>query len=261
MISNPTSVKARQQTSLAAILGATGTIGSAIATALAKRGIDLIISGASATRLRDLRNALTRGSLIHVVEEMADLRVPADRARLGAVLGSEVATADALIVVPPHPGTVSFDDINEGAIVDGVTTSLLPLATVVTPVAKAMRSRGHGTIVIITSLYGVDPAPNSVVSGLIRAAVHNYVECAARWLAGCGVVVIAVAPGYIDSPLLYRSAELEAKLRQCSARTVLAEWRSICPGAAFVTPEFLGASVADLCTEDERPKNGSVIRV
>src|SRR5207248_1931312 len=68
--------------------------------------------------------------------------------------------------------------------------------------AAAMRSRGGGSIVAITSISVKQPVDNLVLSNAIRAAVVGLVKTLARELGSDQIRVNAVAPGWIATDRL-----------------------------------------------------------
>jgi NAD(P)-dependent dehydrogenase (short-subunit alcohol dehydrogenase family) len=77
--------------------------------------------------------------------------------------------------------------------VDGVVFGVRRLAQVLPP---------HGSIVVTASLAGLVPAPQDPLYTLTKHAVIGFVRSVAPQLAEHGVSINAVAPGFVDTPLL-----------------------------------------------------------
>jgi NAD(P)-dependent dehydrogenase (short-subunit alcohol dehydrogenase family) len=61
--------------------------------------------------------------------------------------------------------------------------------------APAMRSRGFGRIVLVSSAAGLQPMGNQPDYGAAKAALVNLAVSTSKWLRGSGVTVNAVSPG------------------------------------------------------------------
>lgn len=71
----------------------------------------------------------------------------------------------------------------------------------------ALRRAGGGTVVATASLAGLVPAPGDSIYTLTKHAVVGYVRAAGPLLAGEGIRVNAVCPGFADTPLLAPSRD------------------------------------------------------
>jgi 3-oxoacyl-[acyl-carrier protein] reductase len=68
--------------------------------------------------------------------------------------------------------------------------------------ARAMSGRGRGSIINIASAGGDVPAPRISVYGLTKAAVMHLTKTAAVELGEYGIRANAIAPGFIDTPMV-----------------------------------------------------------
>jgi NAD(P)-dependent dehydrogenase (short-subunit alcohol dehydrogenase family) len=97
-------------------------------------------------------------------------------------------------------GATDITDVNEsayrrilGANVDGVVYGVRRMAEVM---------EAGGAIVVTASLAGVVPAPQDPLYTLTKHAVLGFVRSVAPQLAERGIRIGAVAPGFVDTPLL-----------------------------------------------------------
>jgi len=97
-------------------------------------------------------------------------------------------------------GTSEITQVNEpeyrrilGANVDGVVYGVRRMAEVMEP---------GGAIVATASLAGLVPAPQDPLYTLSKHAVVGFVRSIAPQLAQRGIRISAVAPGFVDTPLL-----------------------------------------------------------
>jgi meso-butanediol dehydrogenase / (S,S)-butanediol dehydrogenase / diacetyl reductase len=75
--------------------------------------------------------------------------------------------------------------------------------------AKFMRERGSGRIVNVTSVHGRICEKGSAAYGVAKAAVDQLTRCLAVELGPYGILVNAIAPGFVDTPMSRASGENE----------------------------------------------------
>jgi len=69
------------------------------------------------------------------------------------------------------------------------------------PFVAAMRSAGHGALVGIASVAGLRGLPGASAYSASKAAAITYLESLRVELAGSGVAVVTICPGYIATPM------------------------------------------------------------
>jgi NAD(P)-dependent dehydrogenase (short-subunit alcohol dehydrogenase family) len=117
-----------------------------------------------------------------------------------------------------------------GANVDGVVFGTRRLARVMAP---------GSAIVVTASLAGLLPAPEDVIYALTKHAVVGFVRSVAPQLEARGIRINAVAPGFVDTPLLgnakqrFDSAGFPLLQAEDVARAVLLAARSADTGQVW----------------------------
>jgi NAD(P)-dependent dehydrogenase (short-subunit alcohol dehydrogenase family) len=86
-------------------------------------------------------------------------------------------------------------------------------ATLLQRLAPGMKERGFGRIVLISSAAGLDPQANQPAYGAAKGAMLNLTVSTAKWLAGSGVTINAVAPGAIMTKMTRSFIERTAERR------------------------------------------------
>jgi gluconate 5-dehydrogenase len=110
-----------------------------------------------------------------------------------------------------------FEDRSAGdyrAILESYTITPFRLARAVTP---AMKARGQGRIVLITSGAPLSPRPGIVLHSAARAATHIMVTALAAELGPAGISVNAIAPIYLLTNLFPGGMEVPAQAEMIRA--------------------------------------------
>ncbi|MBM2574787.1 SDR family NAD(P)-dependent oxidoreductase [Jannaschia sp. Os4] len=187
-----------------AITGASGGIGAALAEAVAAPGRTLLLMGrdadrlaAAAARVRARGGAVEtaalplsdRAALAETLQEF-DRRHPVDL----LVANAGVKTGNAR-GVEPAAQTARVLDVNLGA----------AFATV-GAVLPAMQARGRGRIALTGSMAAVAPVGDLLSYAASKAGLHAYAKGLRRAVAGTGVGVTLLVPGFVDTPMTDRHA-------------------------------------------------------
>jgi 3-oxoacyl-[acyl-carrier protein] reductase len=112
-----------------------------------------------------------------------------------------------------------------------------------------MKSRGGGRFIVIVGQTGKVPQANGIVSTVVNAAQHAFVKSLSDDLAPSGILVNAVCPSRIESPLthgltLFNEVHLGRSLEQQESK-----WGAEVPLGRWGTPEDIANAVAFLASE------------
>ena len=75
------------------------------------------------------------------------------------------------------------------------------MATTFSPFIPAMKKQGNGRLVGIASVAGIRGLPGAEAYSASKAAAICYLESLRLEMRSCGVKVVTIAPGYIDTPM------------------------------------------------------------
>ncbi|MEY3021664.1 MAG: hypothetical protein RIS86_862 [Planctomycetota bacterium] len=224
---------------VALVTGASKGIGFAVAAALAAEGARVVINGRDPLRLAAAADRLRAAGAAEVHEVAADVSEAAEVERLLAATRGAVGDPDVLIANaggPPAGTAAALDDAAWAKGVEGTLMSSVRLARGVVP---AMRSRGWGRIVFVTSLSVKQPIAGLALSNALRAGVTGFARTLANEIAEHGVTVNAVAPGYTATE------RLEELISDDYARARLVAG---IPARRFAAPEEIASVAAFLCS-------------
>lgn len=179
---------------IALITGGTSGIGAAFARALASRGTDLVLVARDADRLASVSADLSNTFGVDVETVVADLADRDDVARVAAVLERTARPVDMLVNnagFGVHDALLAEDTTLHERSLDVMVRAVLILGGAA---GRAMRARGSGYIVNTSSTAGfITMGAYSAV----KAWVTSYSEGLAVELAGTGVGVTALCPGWV----------------------------------------------------------------
>ncbi|KAE8763883.1 SDR family NAD(P)-dependent oxidoreductase [Georgenia thermotolerans] len=178
----------------ALITGGTSGIGLSFAHALAARGCDLVLVARDAARLDKTAEQLRWRYGVDVETLRADL---ADRGDVAAV-AARLEDADSPVEVlvnnagrGVHVRLLDPDTTEHESALDLMVRAVLVLGGAA---GRAMRARGHGVIINVSSVAGLIPMG---MYSAIKSWVRTYSESLALELAGTGVRVTTLLPGWV----------------------------------------------------------------
>ncbi len=179
------------------ITGASSGIGAALARAYAGPGVVLAISGRHRQRLAASAEVCRRRGA-EVIAETVDVR---DRDAMAGWIAALDASHPLELVIANagiSAGTAGGGDGDE-LTREVFAVNLAGMLNTVLPAIPPMRARGRGQIAIMSSLAGFRGMPSAPAYSASKAALKAYGEALRVRLAGDGVRVSVICPGFVDS--------------------------------------------------------------
>ncbi len=230
----------------ALVTGATGGIGGAIATALHAAGAEVALSGTRAGPLAERVAAL--GDRAHALPcDLSDAEavaaLPAQAAQ--AMGGLDILVNNAGITRDGLMMRMSDDDWQ--AVLDVNLTAAFRLAR---GALRGMMKARWGRIITITSVVGTTGNPGQVNYAAAKAGLVGMSKSLAAEVAGRGITVNCVAPGFITTPM---TDALTDDQRSRILTNV--------PAGRMGTPEEIAAAVLYLSSPEAGYVTGATLHV
>lgn len=187
----------------ALVTGASGGIGEALAEELARKSLNLVLVARSLGRLESVSERLSSSHGVEVRVIQADLGLHEDVGRVVA----EVSGLDiGLYVANAGFGTAGlFADNDPDVELSMIDVNCRAVAALAHPIARAMRQRGGGGMIFLSSIVDFQGVANSANYAATKAYVQALAEGLAIELKPYNVDVLSSAPGPVATGFATRA--------------------------------------------------------
>lgn len=234
----------------AIVTGATSGIGAAIATALAREGAHVVISGRDPARAKAVQDRIRQagGSAEFVAADLggsyAELRTFAEQATIALGGRVDILVNNAGI----YPATLT-EDLADEDLDAMLAINIRAPHVLVAALAPAMVKRGHGAIVNVGSWMAQVGSPYAAMYTATKAADEQLTRSWAAEYGPRGIRVNTVAPGATLTP------------GNEASRSILDQMTATTPAGVVVQPEDIAHGVAYLVSDDARMVHGITLYV
>lgn len=206
----------------------------------------MVIAARSVERLAAAAESLG-GRVVPIV---ADVSADGHVARLVGEATDALGGIDIVIANAggPPPGTFSSTPFD--AYEPALRLNLLSTIALCSTTVPAMRERGWGRVIAITSISVREPIPHLILSNTARAGLTGFLKTLAREVAGDGVTVNSLQPGL-------HSTQRVVDVYGDGLDAVTGE----IPAGVIGDPDDFGRIAAFLCSDSARFVTGAAIPV
>jgi 3-oxoacyl-[acyl-carrier protein] reductase len=235
-------------------------LGRASAEAIAAEGGKVTICARDAGALEKTRAEMAAAGF-DVLAVAADMTSAAD---IETVVNRTVEHFGGLHILvtnaggPPPGYFLDFDDETWEA---AANLTLMSAVRLIRAALPHMQAAGWGRIINITSISVKEPVGNLLLSNAMRPAVHGLAKTLANEVAGQGITVNNVMPGYTHTDRIQQLAEARAAESGKTPEEIVAGLGEPVPMGRVGQPAEFGAVVAFLASEKASYVNGVSIPV
>lgn len=239
----------------AIITGASKGIGAGIARVFAKHGARLVLAARGEAVISLAEELKNEG--YEAIGVMTDVR---DRSSVDELVKTAVKTFGGIDVLVNNAGVcrlggfLSSEDADHDYHID---INIKGVWNVTRAAVPYMAKRGYGRIVVMSSVTGDMVAdPGEAAYATTKAALIGFTKAMARELAGSGITVNAICPGYVLTPLVKGMAE-----QSCpeDPQSVIEGIASAIPLGRLARPEEIGELAAFLGSDESSYITGAQV--
>lgn len=249
---------------VAVITGGDSGIGKATAKLLAHEGAKVTIIDKTSKSLHLAAEELKKSGEIFTVQ--ADLTKPEEVEAAKNQIIERYGTVDILVHAAGITGaTGDFLELSDQEWYETIEVDLMTTVRTCRAFIGAMRKAGWGRVILISSEDALQPYPEEIPYCACKAAVLNLAKNLSKAYAKDGVLVNAVSPAYIATPMTDAMMEKRSKQMGVSfneaINSFLDEQRPHIELKRRGKPEEVAAVIAFLCSEQSSFVVGSNYRV
>jgi 3-hydroxybutyrate dehydrogenase len=209
---------------VAVLTGSTSGIGQAMAHALAREGVNIVLNGlGDPAQIEADRAALEKEAGVRVLYHGADMTRPAEIADMIATAEREFGRLDILF---NNAGVQHVSPVEEfppekwDQIIAINLSSAFHATRAAVPIMKA---QNRGRIVNLASAHGLVASPFKSAYVAAKHGVVGFTKSVALELVRTGITVTAICPGYVRTPLVEAQIADQAKTHNIPVERVMEE--------------------------------------
>lgn len=228
------------------VCAASKGLGRAVAFALAREGVDLVINARGQEGLNATAQQIHAETGVNVIPITADITTQEGRE---AVLAAS-SNPDILINNAGGPPPGDFRQVTREDWIRAVEANMLTPIFLIRAVVDGMVTRGFGRIINITTMGVKSPGtyPQLGISIGVRSGLTGFVGVLSREVARHNVTINGLLPGRFETDRLRENLAFAAKAAGHSAEDEAVRARGTIPAGRFGQPEEFGAFATFLCS-------------
>jgi 3-oxoacyl-[acyl-carrier protein] reductase len=225
------------------VTASTQGIGLAIARSLAAESARVVLSSRDESRLNSISSEIGAFGIVP-----ADLSKPKEVESLCHRFTMAFGSPEILVINMPGPPKGLLMDLEWTDWQMGFEALFSPAVQLMKWAMPAMKEKGFGRIVLVTSLAAKEPIAKMPISSSLRTGLSSLVKLASRDLIAHGITVNAVLPGWTLTPGVEK-----LKVAEAMAPTL--------PQKRLLHPQEIGDVACFLCSQQASGLTGQSILV
>lgn len=241
---------------VALVTAASRGLGRAVAHQLSREGANLIICSRHSAGIRQTADEIANETGYSVKAFTCDVTDNDQVHKMMEEIEREFHRLDILVCNAGGPPAGNYNEFDLDDYRQALELNLLSTVRLCRAALPFMQSRKWGRIIAITSVSVKQPLNNLILSNTARSGVTAYLKTLANQVAGDGITVNAVLPGYTHTTRLDELAENYEKTGQGTRDEFFRELARDIPLGRLGTPGELAQVVAFLASEGAGYING-----
>ena len=246
---------------IALVTAASKGLGRGSAEALSAEGCRLAICARTREDVERAAREIAAASGHEVVPFVADVSRAADVDALLERVRTRLGDPDIVVCNAGGPPPGNFASTALDQFLPALELSMMSSIRLTYAVVPAMKAKGWGRIVYITSVSVKQPIPYILLSNTARAGLTGFMKTVAREIAATGVTINAVLPGTHATDRVRQTARSRAQAEGISFEAAMEAQKGNNPMRALGDAGDFGAVVAFLCSRQARFITGENVLV
>ena len=246
----------KDKSNVVLVTGATGGIGKSIVNKYAEQGFTLAIADKDEDEANKLANEINHNGGMAMVF-YGDLLDQSYCDNLTSEVQTKLGTVGILI---NNAGFMSRGDITQTSDEDYELSMKINVEApfrLIRASIPLMVESGGGSIVNISSCWGINPGPNHLIYCTTKAALAAMTKCLGRDHAHQNIRINAVCPNEVNTPMLRTGFEI----RGLNPDDAIEELNQSVPIGHIAEPEEIADVVAFLSSDKARYICGSLVEI
>ena len=246
----------KDKSNVVLVTGATGGIGKSIVNKYAEQGFTLAIADKDEDEANKLANEINHNGGMAMVF-YGDLLDQSYCDNLTSEVQTKLGTVGILI---NNAGFMSRGDVTQTSDEDYELSMKINVEApfrLIRASIPLMVESGGGSIVNISSCWGINPGPNHLIYCTTKAALAAMTKCLGRDHAHQNIRINAVCPNEVNTPMLRTGFEI----RGLNPDDAIAELNQSVPIGHIAEPEEIADVVAFLSSDEARYICGSLVEI
>jgi 3-oxoacyl-[acyl-carrier protein] reductase len=246
---------------IALVAAASRGLGRGCAEQLAAEGCRVAICSRDNGEVKAAAREISTKTRGEVLGFGADLSKAEDISRLLGEVRKCLGDPEILVTNAggPPPGTYATTSLEEYE--KALTLTLMSGVRLIHGVTSAMRTKGWGRIIAITSISVKQPIETLLLSNMARAGLTGFLKTIATELAPHGITVNALLPGIHKTSRIEQLAKFRGEKENKAPEAILREMMAANPVNTMGDPSDFGAAAAFLASVQARYITGQNLLV
>jgi 3-hydroxybutyrate dehydrogenase len=247
----------------ALVTGSTSGIGLGIARLLAQQGCKLTLNGfGESHEIKNLCVELTEAGADDVIHSMADMRNPD---QIKTMIEESIEHSGRLDILVNNAGIQHVSPIESFPVDkwnDIIAINLSSAFHTMRAALPVMVESGWGRVINIASTHALVASPFKSAYVAAKHGIAGLTKTIALEMAEKNITINAIAPGYVETPLVRGQIADTAKARGISEEEVVRDVMLLAqPTKKLISVDQVAAMVLFLCSEEASAITGSIIPI